>query len=283
MRTSFGISDCRIIRKYMSINFNKYEFVCYIDEAGCEGFKFSKGSSEWFILAALISSRSAQKQIVELIDKVKTALDWPSQKQLHWNKLRHLEKNYYVSEIIKLPCKVVVVAVYKPVLIEREKFQDRYRLYFYTVRYLLERISWQIRDLSSEKTKGTGEVGIVFSNRAGMSYEELKVYLGRLKNMSEYGQDIRIVWDYIDTNGVYAYPPGKLKGLQVADAIAGAFYNGLEMTKTKKQKSEYAQGLKPVIYKHKGVFWGNGLKIVPREAVAVLKNQSSYGWLDIFK
>jgi hypothetical protein len=32
-------------------------FVAYIDESGDEGFKFAKGSSEWFVLSAAITRK----------------------------------------------------------------------------------------------------------------------------------------------------------------------------------------------------------------------------------
>lgn len=32
-------------------------FIAYIDEAGCEGFKFGGGSSLWFVLSAVVTRR----------------------------------------------------------------------------------------------------------------------------------------------------------------------------------------------------------------------------------
>ena len=62
------------------------------------------------------------------------------------------------------------VLIHKPSVKEPEKFRERYRLYFYAVRYLLERASWIRRDHRSRGDVGNGSGEIVFSNRSGMSY-----------------------------------------------------------------------------------------------------------------
>jgi len=50
-------------------------------------------------------------------------------------------------------------------------FRERYRLYFYAVGYLVERISWLARGKHNPaKWGGDGTVELVFSNRQGMSY-----------------------------------------------------------------------------------------------------------------
>lgn len=255
-----------------------YDFLRYIDESGDEGFKFKEGSSEWFILAGLITTVLDDPLTIETVNEVKSEIDLPEKKQLHWKKLHHLEKKYYATEIIKKKCHAVVIAVYKPEIIEREKFQGRYLLYFYTVRYLLERVSWCIRDLHNMNPQDKGLTKCIFSNRAGMSYEELKNYLKKLKGKSESGHDIRIDWNHIDPEHVVASASGKLKGLQLADAIAGAFYNGFESSKTAKQRPDYALILKPIVYRHKGVYWGNGFKIVPREALQIIENDVKWKW-----
>ena len=253
-------------------------YICYIDESGDEGFQFNSGSSEWFILSGLVSPAPVHQQVIHIVDAVKAKLRHPPKKALHWRDLRPLEKEYYATQIASAPCAFVTVGVHKPSIVEIEKFQQRYRLYFYTVRYLLERVTWLVRDLHKRFKQGSGLVRCVFSNRSSMNYTELKEYLQLLKKRSDEGQDIRIVWNNFNPNDVLSYPPGRLRGLQIADAISGAFYNALETQKTREQISDYAIILKDIALKYRGRIWGYGLKVVPREGQKLVETEDKWKW-----
>ena len=45
-------------------------FVVYIDESGDEGFSFERGSSEWFIVSAIITRKAKDIETVKLVDTV---------------------------------------------------------------------------------------------------------------------------------------------------------------------------------------------------------------------
>jgi len=62
-----------------------------------------------------------------------------------------------------------------------ENFGTGPRLYFYAVRLLVERLSWYCRDSRRRSDTGDGSVALVFSNRASMDYQALRVYLERLE------------------------------------------------------------------------------------------------------
>lgn len=154
-------------------------FVAYIDESGDEGFKFrtnvdEQRSSDWFILATFITRKKTDLETVRIIDKIREEFKLHPRKHIHWKKLKHPQKVRYAQIISTLRARLIAVCVHKPSLLEPEKFQDRYRLYFYAVRYLLERISWLVRDRHNPgKWGGDGTIKLVFSNRQGMSYEEM--------------------------------------------------------------------------------------------------------------
>ena len=258
-------------------------FLCYVDESGCEGFRFGRGSSDWFILAGVLTRQSFDDHVTSVVDEVKREIDWPAERPLHWRKLHHLEKRLFADRIASRQCRLVVVAVRKPSLVDRENFQERYRLYFWGVRRLLERVSWAVRDAHRMHAEGDGRVGAVFSNRAEMSYDEMRSYLAKLRRMSDSGHDVRIDWTHFDPGDLRAFPAGHLRGLQIADAVAGAFYNALETTKTSGQKTDYAEILVPRLYKYKGKVWGNGLKVEPREAVALVDGTEELAWCRALK
>jgi hypothetical protein len=263
-------------------------FVAYIDESGDEGFKFrtesdEQSSSDWFILAGFITRKRTDLETVKAIDRVRDEFKLHPSKHIHWKDLKHPRKVRYAQIIATLQARLIAVCVHKPSLLEPETFQQRYRLYFYAVRYLLERISWLARDSHNPaKWGGDGTVELLFSNRQGMSYEEMRDYLRLLKIRQDAGQDVRIEFDNVVIDKIKTRTPGKSMGLQLADATAGAFFNALEADSFGNTEPRYVQTMAPVVYRHEGILHGYGLKIVPREAVFALEGDDNTAWISEF-
>ncbi len=252
-------------------------FVAYIDESGDEGFAFGEGSSEWFILSAAITRRASDLETVRLVDTVRDRLGRPPRKPLHFRDLRHEHRLVFVDEIAQRNLRTVSILIHKPSLCETEMFAERYRLYFYAVRYLLERVSWYCRDHRTSSDEGDGTIDLVFSNRSGMSYQELREYLDRLREQSRLG-DVSVDWNVIRASQVMALTSGRRMGLQIADAVAGSFFYAVERTQYGFTEDRYARIVKPVVYRYKGKSEGYGLKIWPREAYDVLEEEQ-LDWL----
>lgn len=264
-------------------------FQVYIDESGDEGFKFpnaddEQGSSNWFVLAAFITRKKTDLETVKIIDSVRQEFRLHPRKHIHWKKLKHPQKVRYAQIMAGLQARVIGVCVYKPSLLEPEKFQERYRLYFYAVRYLVERISWLARDRHNpDKWGGDGTAELLFSNRQGMSYKEMKDYLRLLERQERTGQDIRIEFDRVPVGKLKTQTPGRSMGLQLADAAAGAFFNSIERDNFGNTEPRYLNMISPVIYRHGGNTQGYGLKIAPGEAMQELMTEKSLEWLTQFK
>jgi hypothetical protein len=260
-------------------------FVAYIDESGDEGFKFrtkpdEQSSSDWFILAAFITRKRTDLETVKAIEKVSSELNLPPRKHIHWKDLKHPRKVRYAQIIATLQARLIAVCVHKQSLLEPETFGQRYRLYFYAVRYLIERISWLARDKHNPaKWGGDGTVDLLFSNRQGMSYEEMRDYLRLLKRRQDAAHDVRIEFDKVIIDKIKTRTPGKSMGLQLADATAGAFFNALEADNFGNTEPRYVQTMAPVLYRRTGTLHGYGLKIVPKEAISTLKACANVDWL----
>lgn len=248
-------------------------FICYIDESGCEGFKFDKGSSRWFVLSAVFVKMTDEPSFVGCAKYVKTEIGKPVKKPLHWKDLKHDHKVFWASEIAELDIRCLAVAVNKEELLEPEQFQGGWRLYFYATRYLLERVSWLARDTPTGGF-GNGKADIVFSNRSSMSYDKLDSYLETLKTQRSGGFDVRIEFDYIGART--SLTPGKRVGLQIADAYAGAVFNALERNRFGFVETRYLDIFKRVIYMKDGRVLGYGFKIWPREAIEGFKETEAY-------
>jgi len=264
-------------------------FRAYIDESGDEGFKFrsslgQQASSDWFVLSAFITRKSTDLQTVKTIDSLRAEFKLNPKKHIHWKDLKHPEKVRYAQIISGLQARIVGVCVHKPSLLEPENFQQRYRLYFYAVRYLVERISWLARDNhNSDKWGGDGTVELIFSNRQGMSFAELKEYLALLQTKKKSGHDVQIEFELIPSSKIEVCTPGRSMGLQLADAAAGTFFNALERNNYGNTEPRYFQILSPILYRHLKTINGYGFKIMPREAFANVVKQEYLKWLKELK
>lgn len=253
-------------------------FVAYIDESGDEGFSFGRGSSEWFVLSSAITRKANDLETVKLVDIVRGRLGKPDKKPLHFRDLKHKHRLPFVDEIAKADLGIVSTLVHKPSLREPEEFQDRYRLYFYSARYLIERISWYCRDHWTNHDAGDGTAEIVFSNRSGVAYEELKDYLRRLEQRAD-RFDAGIDWSVIRPDQVTAYTAGKRMGLQIADAIASSFFYAVQPSRYGYTEDRYARMLEPVVYHKDGHHRGYGLQFWPGEVDVVLQSDARFEWL----
>ncbi len=261
-------------------------FRVYIDEAGDEGFKFRQNlaiqsSSDWFVLGAFITRKAADLETVKIINRVREEFEREPKKHIHWKDLKHPQKVRYCQIIAGQKARIILVCVHKPSLLEPETFGERYRLYFYGVRYLLERISWFVRDHHNpQKHGGDGTAEIVFSNRQGMSYSEMKDYLRRLDKQKESGVDVRVDLERLPLEKITTLTPGRCMGLQLADAAAGAMFNALERDRYSNTEPRYIRELLPILYRHGEKTTGYGLKIIPREAIVYIEEQKSLEWLN---
>lgn len=241
-------------------------FRVYIDESGDEGFKFDQplqGSSRWFVLSAVVIREEDDREAVRLVDRVRDLLKKPPRDALHFRKLKHEHRLPYVDAISKAKLRLVNVLVHKPSIREPEKFaSEPHLLYRYATRYLLERVSWLCRD---HRRTPEQRVKICFSNRSCMSYDELRVYLKRLKDRTgDFG--VCIDWSAVAPDQIEAHTHDSRMGLQIADAVASSFYMACELTPQGFNEPRYAQMLKAVLYRHEGRCVGYGLKFWPRDA-----------------
>lgn len=263
-------------------------FVAYIDESGDEGFTFrqtvdEQASSDWFVLAALVTRRQTPLAAVKALDTVRRELKLRPRSHVHWKALKHTAKTRYAQIIATLQARLIGVCVHKPSLQEPETFRARYRLYFYAARYLLERISWLARDrYNADRQNGDGTVSLLFSNRQGMSYDEMRDYLRLLERQQREGQDIRIEFAHVPVNAVRTQTPGSSTGLQLADAAAGALFNALERDRFGNTEPRYLKTLSGALYRHEQKVYGYGLKVVPVRVGQIIRRQRSLAWLADF-
>ena len=134
------------------------------------------------------------------------------------------------------------------------------------------------RDHKLPKDSGDGSAQIYFSNRSGMSYQEMKEYLSLLKDQTRI-TDVRIDWNAINPDKFMAYSPGKKMGLQIADAVASSVFFGVQPSRFGYTEDRYIRMLKPIIYHYDGRYRGYGLKFWPRELDQRLETAKELEWI----
>ncbi len=244
---------------------SKASFVVYIDESGDEGFKFpteagGQGSSEWFVVSAVVTRKSSDLATVKLVDRVREKLGKPKGTELHYRKLDHAPRVVLAQEIgAETGLLWIAVAIHKPTL---TKLRTE-RLYFYACRYLLERVCWLCRE-KVKPGEGDGSAEIIFSNRSSMSYADFRAYLKRLGEM----RDTHIWPSILRSDQVIAAKAREKRGLQIADAVASAVFFALTpLPKLGIAECRYARAMRPRCFvAQKATAAGSGLKVFPKPA-----------------
>ncbi len=252
-------------------------FVVYIDESGDEGFRFDAGSSEWFVLSAIVCRKHLDHRAVELMREVRRLLGKEPKYTVHFQNLKHQQRIPYLDALAKEKFRTISVLCHKKSLTESEYLQTKSVLYFYTARYLIERISWYCRDNRLRDDAGDGSAKIIFSNRSGMSYDDLREYLKKLQeNPKTKGE---IDWNVIKPDQIAAVPHSHRAGLQAVDAVASSLFSAFEPSRYGFIEDRYVQMMMPVMYRREGQLQGYGVKVWPRDALTRVKASDSYAWL----
>lgn len=242
-------------------------FHAFIDEAGDEGFKFlpnETGSSRWFVLSAVVFRNSNALAPVRILKESRELLKRDAKAVLHFRNLKHEHRRAFTAVIAKEKLLTVSVLSYKPDIPEPENYQnEKFLLYKYLTRLLVERVSWLARDFRKDGD-GDGTVQLIFSDRAAMSYADLREYLSMLKAQSQFADKVNIHWPAIDLGAIKAVAHEKLAGLQVADAVASGLYYAVNLNQFGQAEPGYFELLRSNVYSYKGARIGYGLKFLSK-------------------
>jgi hypothetical protein len=202
------------------------EFIVYIDESGDEGLDCTAGKSKrWFFLCAVIYPAKSENQILSMFDAVRLKMGKPDRFYFHFTKLKHDQRVALIHAIAQLDMRVICVRFDKPKLYESADWKQREKVYWYATKLLLERVSWECSDIVRKTKQAQKRAAVCFSNRGNLEYENLRDYLRKLKTDSDAGKrNCNISWNCISPERIYTIPATQRVGLQVADAVCGAFH-----------------------------------------------------------
>jgi len=167
-------------------------------------------------------------------------------------------------------------------------------IYWWLARLLLERVSEYCEEQTPVERRGKGQdkdkLRIIFSRRGGLTYKDFSDYLWKLYWQSGAGalwlnyKDIK--WSVIDWDEILVLDHKKRAGLQLADVVAGAFFEAVELNRGGAASCDpsYAKALKPLIaVRSTGALVGFGIKPMPLVSAMGLSPEQKeifnfYGW-----
>jgi hypothetical protein len=143
-------------------------------------------------------------------------------------------------------------------------------LYWWMTRLLLERVTRFCIEASPVLYGEIRPIKLIFSLRGGMSYDRLISYLDLLKLETEVGSlklPGIVHWPVVDVRQIYPIAHKNEAGLQLADVVAGAFYEAVCMDGARPCDPSFARLLIPRLYRsRRRVILGYGVKPMPNLA-----------------
>lgn len=238
-----------------------------VDESGEEGF--SETSSEWFILGgALQRGRDAQKARAmynEFREETRRDANW----YFHFHKQEHDARLKFIEKVSASPYEGIGILFHKRSISKHDNFRKKYFLYFYALRFLIEKASTWAKYVANEP------LFLILSSRGGLEKENVEEYLQTVKS-SSFVLD-NMLWDYFCHDDIKIAENKDYIGLQVADCVAGAICRAVEPHKTfKTLEDRYIKDLSPIFGKQR---WSisSRIKLWPTPA-ADIRAQKRLDW-----
>lgn len=249
------------------------DFNCYIDETGDEGIE--TGGSRWFILGALIVQKDSDFQTSKMVERIKMTFGKKNDWVLHWSKIKkHDQKRYICKELHTEQWVFACVATDKahPFITQSRGLREKDVLYFYSVRLLLERLSWYARD------NGNGKAIPIFEYRSSTSYDRMREYFEQLHNWVP-KSEIQISWGNLEHQNFRIIPKRARRLMQASDCVCGAVKDGLEYSSYGLIEPTYILSMKDHLYSRAGKLFSYGLKFLHMKPRELCTLQDEYEWL----
>lgn len=225
-------------------------FHAFIDEAGQRAS--SRRSSDHFILSAVVIDAANLALATSFLAALKVDLRRKPDQVLHWQNLKaHADRLHASKSVGAQPWLTVSSVVVCKRFLTGQLNDDR--AYLYTLRFLLERLSWLARDRK-------GELHYTLSHIVRFKKEKLREYEQRLR------ADVKcqVAWNAVSSRGGQIDQPKRVDLLQLADLAASATATAFEPDSYGNTEQRYLQELRPRLYRRGGApLTSYGLKMHP--------------------
>ncbi|MEO3432505.1 DUF3800 domain-containing protein [Inquilinus sp. CAU 1745] len=249
------------------------QFVAYIDEAGDEGFgklkaEASSAQSKWLVLGGILVRSNIDKNLPEWRDDIMSKFPNKKNRDIHFRHLNHAQKVVASEYLSNKQFGICCVCSNKITLLDSSQsvkiFKQKGYLYNYLTRYLLERLTWAVRDFANRTTQST-ELRIVFSRRSGTDYQSMREYLILMRDGRERIRPIRSIdWTVFSPDNIKVENHSRWAGLQLADVVTSATAAGLEPNIFGNYEPRYATAFAKRFISRQRSILDCGLTLIPQ-------------------
>ncbi len=222
----------------------------FIDESGQRAR--SASSSDHFVMTAVLVADEDLHRCAALLAQLRADLNRRPGDHLTWKNIKEHSRRLHVAKTLGSQSWLTVssVVVCKRHLSGTTMNDDQ--SYLYTLRFLLERLSWYARD--------RGRVlHYTMAHIVRFQLSKLREYENKLRSAS----GCQIDWSHLDPHGGRFGQPQKLETLQLADLAAsatGAAFNADTFGNT---EDRYLREFSQRLYRRSGQLTSYGLKMHP--------------------
>lgn len=243
---------------------SEHSFIAFIDESGCHGNRYEDGSSEFLIMSAAILP-TWWLNVAAPFDHARLILqDGKAFKK--YEKISQ-PRRFLLTNLLKFyPITTIHVALHKPTYEESHIGRNATEEYAYLIKLTLERISWHARDMAHGSDPATGKTALVFSKRDALPYEDIKLYLRRLKR-GRGAYNCSVEWAFIDEDFQVQRHTNE-QPVHFADIAASGFHDALK-SRHGVPDDRFIRNLGPTIYRRDGKI--QGMKFFPSKAEEMLR------------
>jgi hypothetical protein len=250
----------------------EYDYIAYIDESGDPGIERVRpidnpGGTEWLVIGAAVIRASNELAPVQWVRSILDSVGRRQTLELHFRDLTDWRKAMACQKLATLPLVAFAMLSNKKNMRQHTNARAAAKssplttkqvFYNYCLRLILERITdFCLRD--SLRTYGSPRyVKLIFSKRGGHNYAHTFVYNEILKRQSRAQTTMlrrrEIKWQVVDFRLQEDAPHTSVAGLQLADVIASAFYQAVDILPPTKWDPHNAKLLRPRMAREAG-FW----------------------------
>ena len=254
-----------------------YGYIAYIDEAGDPGLTRVRpiddnGASEWLVLSAVVMKAKREPDVVKWVDDIRTPIGVTQRRYLHYRDLSPTRKLAVANAMAELPIRAFALCSNKKNMRgyhnpRAAKIPSQQWFYNWCVRLLLERVTAFCNDRTERDYGERKLIKIEFSRRGGHHYSQTRAYHYYLSFQQEGGkiylQKREPVTKMLSTDLMEDHPHYMRAGLQLADAVASAFYQAIDCLGPGEWIVEPAKALAPIMAKENGRQRDFGVTLFP--------------------
>lgn len=219
----------------------EFAYHAFIDESGDRSRRGK--SSPHFVMSAVVIPTDLLDEASNLLADLRTLLRRKPSDTLHWTNYNKPDDRLRACQMLGSKIglvRVCSVVVCKDHLGPPPPGWQHDVAYLYTLRFLLERLSWLARDGARD-----GRLQYTLAHVRKFPMWKLRQYESRL-----HFNPTQISWDHLNQSGGHIDQPNRIEYLQLADLAAsatGAAFNPRQDDGT--TNTQYLSALTPILYR----------------------------------